>query len=419
MKQSIGLIILQVVSILLGFFTVYYVAANVTPTLYAILGVQQVVSSIMLVFSNTGLETVAIRNILNWEKTGNKLKIDIVTSQSFFLRILLAFLLSMILILYVFYMSKNKFDGNYIQFFLLFLISGIFHAANDSMRLILKAHNKYFLSVLSNYFVTVFGKLLALYLFVLYGFEYYIYVLVLLPALVFLPLLYLNFKYIKIKYLFSVSLLKFTLNRSKNFAFTSYFSYFFNFADQLIVTILMPAEIIGVFTFAKKIFSMIKLFIENFFDPILQKSVQYKKDIKSFFKYYRKIKNWRNIFFVLFIIGIIIFAILGKTIISYLKLEQYEFLYNYLLLIFIGFAILILFKIQYALISLFSDSRVFLVFSILVSVITITSLSVFIMLFPVSILYGYVVSSNLIILALAQFWFSKEGRHKIILKSTI
>ena len=90
MNQSVKLLILQFFSIGLGFFSVFFVAANIPTKLYAVVGVYEIISGISRVFSNTGLETFAIRNVLLYKKKGKFDKISELVTQSLFLRIILA-----------------------------------------------------------------------------------------------------------------------------------------------------------------------------------------------------------------------------------------------------------------------------------------------------------------------------------------
>ncbi|MFA6738575.1 MAG: hypothetical protein WCR89_07460, partial [Bacteroidales bacterium] len=71
MKQSVGLVILQIFGIILGLVSVFFVAGSLPAEEYALVGVYNVISTIVVVFSNTGFETYAIRNVLDWKEKGN------------------------------------------------------------------------------------------------------------------------------------------------------------------------------------------------------------------------------------------------------------------------------------------------------------------------------------------------------------
>jgi len=409
MKQSFYLIALQITAIFLGGLSTFYVAFKLPASLYAIIGIQAVISSIMLVFSNTGLETIGLRNFLFWKSINKNKQIIVITTQSIFLRFFFAFCLGIIMIFYAFYISKTKFQGNYLMLFLLFIVSGIFIAINDSFALLLKAHNKFLQAIFSMYFVSVFGKIIALLVFIYFGLSFYLYTLISLPIIIFFYLFILTRQFIDIKYLYSRKLIFYSLKQSRHFAFSSYFSYLFNNIDQFLVSIVMPLEIMGVFTFVKQIQGILNSFISNFFDPLLQKTVAFKANILGLKTYLNNIYKWRNIALILGSSGIIIYYFIGSNLIDFTGLSKYPYLFESLFFIFVSLLILLLYKVQYYLIATFANTFSYLKFTIAISVVSLLSFVVFILFFDDKVIFGYLILSNLCILSLAQYTLNKEG----------
>lgn len=417
MRQSFYLILLQFTSILLGGFTTFYVAYKLPASLYALLGIQVVINSIILVFSNSGLETVGLRNFLFWKSINKSKQIVIITTQSIFVRFSIALFLGLILIFYAAYISNAKFQGNYFYLFLLFISSGIFVAINDSFALLLKAHNKFLQAIFSMYFVSVFGKIIALFVFIYFGLNYYLYTIILLPIIIFFYLLILTIPNISIKYLFSINLLLQSLKNSKHFAFSSYFSYLFNNIDQFLVSLFMTTEIIGAFAFSKQILGILNIFISNFFDPLLQNTVSFKGKLTDMAGYIKKILQWRNIALAIGLAGVIIYYFIGSNFIQSVGFSKYPHLFENLFLIFISILILLFYKVNYYLIATYSHPKTYLRLTIVVAIMSLISFSLFVVFITDRFLFGYLILSNIGILIVTKLILKKEGGLKALVSS--
>ena len=170
MKQSIGLVILQVLELTVSFISIIYIASNIDPELYAIMGIFVTVTGTIRALSSMGLEFLSIRNILLWSETKQYEKIERLVSQALFSRLVAGFILIPAMVIYVYYISQTKFNGQYFLIFLLFVLSGLIAAFNNSLGLSLISFNRYFLSAFINFLVNVLGKLISLYLFIHHGF---------------------------------------------------------------------------------------------------------------------------------------------------------------------------------------------------------------------------------------------------------
>jgi len=415
MRQSFYLIGLQIVAIIVGLFTTLYVAITLPASLFAIIGVHAIITSIIIVFSNSGIETIALRNFLSWKQKKQNRKILIYSTHAFFIRITLAIILGLIVITYAYFISKEKFEGNYFIFFILFIISGIFMAVNDSFKSLLKAHNKFIQAMFSHYFVLIFGKAVALIIFIQYGLASYLYTIIILPVIIFPYLFFLNYKNINIKYLFSKKLIKFSLRQSKHFAFTNYLSFIISHLDQFLISILMSAEILGLFSLIKKLVNIITGVISNFFDPVLQKTIQYKGNYLKAKPHLVKVFKWRNVFIVFMLIGIIFYYFFAKIIIIKLDIDHYPYFYENSIFALIGIFFILLYKIKYYLIAAFTDSMSFFKFTTIISLISIVSFLTFALFFDDKYIFGFTILSGISVLSYTLFVsYRKGGLSKLI-----
>ena len=413
MKQSVGLIFLQITGILLGLFSVFYVAAKLSPEVYAIVGVQAVIYGIISVFSNSGFETYATRNVLHWKENGEIDKIQNIVTQAIAIRTIFAIILQIPLLFYIVYISDNKFNGEHLHLLALISLFAIPKAMLDAANLILKSFNRYFIAVFSSYSVQIFGKLIALFLFTLYGFEVYIFVLIALPLIILIPVLYLLKDSISIKELLDISSFKINFQASWKFAVATYASYPFNYLDSLLVSLFLPAEFLGSFTMGKKVYQIGKQFIENVFDPMIQKLVQFKTKMEIFKKKLRRVFAIQRVLLLISIVFIPLLFIYLNDVIILLGIDKYPFLYYLIILAYVGQVVHIAMKIKLNFIMLFYSSDLYLITNVLYGVITIASLLLFFQL-PFRWIFGYSITANLFMYFYAQYIYSKHKGFKNI-----
>lgn len=356
MSQSVKLLILQFFSIGLGFFSVFYVAANIPPKLYAIVGVYEVISGISRVFTNTGLETLAIRNILLYKKNKEYSRITELVTQSLFTRIIIASFLVIPLLLYANYISTYKFNGDYFVLFVLMIFSSVFLAVNESIILLLKSFNKYFSAAFTSFSVNILGRIVAVYVFINFGFTEYIYIVITLPVMITLIVVFKLKKWISLKKHTSKKSVFLNLKKSKHFTFSSYIAYIYNMLDQLLVSIFFSAEILSSFSLAKKVLTISRTVVGNIFDPMIQKLVNVKDDLiilKNKISYIEKIKN---VILIAMIIILPVLVVYLSDLLILLNLVNYPYLKIFIISIYLGIMFLIQMKVKHHIILLFYDS---------------------------------------------------------------
>lgn len=403
MKQSIWLIILQVVSIVVGLFTTFYVAGSLPSEVYAVIGIYGVISSITSVFSNTGLETYAGRNVLAWDNIGKTEKIKEIITQAIFVRIIVASVLVIPMILYSYYISKYKFENAYFSLFIIMSFFSVIKAMNDSINLILKSFNKYLLASISTHFVNTFGKLIALFFFLKFGFLTYIYIILALPLIVTIPLLFSLRNWIDLSYLKNFKQIMLNVKQNRFYTFSAYFNYGIKHIDLMLVSVFLPTEITGTYTFLKNIQSIASNFIANLFDPFMQKITKYKRNIEEWRKQIEKAHKIQTIFFLIAIFGLILAGLFLDYFITKLGLTQYPYLNIYILLMLLAQVIMIAFKVRYQLIMFFYSPKQTLIASALYGIVSIFSF-ILLVSFTIKYLAVFMVLSNLMMLAFVYYY---------------
>ena len=381
MSQSIKLLLLQIFSIIMGLFSVFYVAGNIPPKFYALVGVYEVIAGLIRVFSSTGIETLALRNILVLQEENNKNKITEIVTLSIVTRVALAIALILPLLVYVTYMSNYKFDGMYLGLFTLMLISGMFIALNESLILILKSFNNYVSAGVVHVSVNVLGKLVALWIFHRMGFELYISFVIILPALVSLIMLLRLREYICIRTHYGWLKIKEILKETRPFALSAYISYVYNLLDQLIVSLIFPPEILSSFTLAKRILAILRNVVSNIFDPLIQSLVKYKFSHDILMDKIHQILDLNKRIFVVSLGALLTAGLFVEKVVIFLRLQSYPNLSVYIITVLIGVLVLIHFKARHQIMLIFFRPRYNLQMSL---VLALSSIIFFILLSSIS-----------------------------------
>jgi len=360
MKQSFGLVILQISGIVLGLISVFWVAGSLPAEVYAVVGIYSIMSSVVFVFSNTGLETYAIRNVLAWKEKAQLEKIKLVVTQAIVFRTLFACIVFIPLIGYAAYISAFKFHGQYFGLFVLMAFLSIARATNDAAILILKSFNMYLAAAFASYSVNVFGKLLALLFFIKFGFNVYIYTIILLPLFITAPIFLMIRQWISFRGVFYKKSIITGFQESKSFAFSSYISYIFNFLDQLLVSIFMTPEILGSFTIGKNFLSIGLQFTDNLFDPLLQGLVRFKNDFSIVKSKLMRIFTIKNYLLAVSLIIIPLVVFYSDQFLNSLRLNHYPFLTYFIIYIYLSQVVYIQAKVKYNFICLFFPQSYYL-----------------------------------------------------------
>lgn len=305
-KKSVYIILIQIIGIILGFISVFFVAGDMNPEVYAIVGIFQNVSGLSLVFTGWGLETVLTREALYWNKKGDIDKVKEYTTQAILSKLISGILVVPLMILYLMFMNIIKYNGQYTGLFFCLAIGAISNVLIDSMRNIVRSDGGYvFVQVMSTLNTTIL-KSFGIILYFNFGALVYLYFYVLssLPILIAFVIRCKNnmdFKYIQVYPMF----LK--IWSARYLWMKADLEYIRANVDGLLVSILFPAEIMGAYSIYKSLEQMMQNFIEGFFDVLSQHTVQYKGDVEALDNQEKKIKIARNICILAILLGIFIY----------------------------------------------------------------------------------------------------------------
>lgn len=374
-KQSFGIILIQIVGIILGFLSIYLVAGDMGPETYSLVGVYGVVSGIVLSFSHLGIETTMGREALYWKEGGEFEKIKEYTTQSIISRFIGFALLSPILIIYLLFVCHSKYDGNYLLLLLSFYIGSCAGALNNSMSLIIMAQGGYVFSQFARTLNSTVTKFLAIFVYMKFGAMPYLYFYVLIP----LPLMIIFVAKIRKDMCLRYVNLPTTIRKikdSKNLWLKSYLDYFSASADNLLISILFPPSIMGIYSLYKNLEQMAKGFIEGFFDVLIQKFVQFKGNLEKLLSLEKKVNiaRWGVIALVAGCMGI--FSLDTTGFIHMLNLQKYENVDIVLYCVMIVSIIYLIGKNEISIVALFAESRTILILGVFVFFATLLSFTI-------------------------------------------
>ncbi len=336
-KQSIGLVTLQLFSIFLGVFSFLYVAKNVNPNIFSIVAVSSMITTIVTIFSTTGLEQYNIRNLLKWRLTENISRIKILIELSLKSRIYLSIILNICLTPLYIFLSVYKYNSEHLVLFISVGLLSVFSSVADSIFQIYKSLNRtldyQFVSVA---FLSIF-RILSILAFINYSIYHYI--IIGLFANLFITFYFL----IKLKNELSIGL-NFNLKIKKSilllnksniniFRKATYISYLYRSSDQLLISLLAPVNVIGSYGFCKNILDLINVLLQNIFEPLIQRFIEFKNDSKAYINYFNKVLYTRNILMILMILISPVFYFTNDLLIFF-KINHYPNLFYYFIFIY-------------------------------------------------------------------------------------
>ena len=324
-KKSFQVVLIQITGIILGLLSVYFIAGDMSPEVYSLVGVFTVVNSIFLTFSDLGLETTMMREALYWKEKGEYEKVKEYTTQAFFSRFLGFCLLAPFLLLYLLYLNKYKYDGRYQLLMVTFLFGAWIQALNDSLSLVVRSTGGYVFSSFVRTANSYLMKTLGILLYFWKGSTIYLFF----HALSSIPILLIFVLKLRSSFQIKYINIRSTLKKIYNARFLwlrTDLDYFRVNADSLLVSALFPASVMGSYTLYKNFENMVRLCIEGFFDVLTQSTVRYKGNSEELKKKEKQIKIARNLTMFALFLGIVVFLIAGDWIVRLVHLQQYDYI---------------------------------------------------------------------------------------------
>lgn len=274
-SSSIKILALQIAGLGLGAFATLYIASNVDAEVFSIYAIMLTVSSLITFASVTGHETHLIRNMLNLKDLEKLEEMRVQLSSALSIRVQRAFLAVPFIVTYVLIVSSNIYQGENVPLLLLFLLPGIANSLLNFFSICMRSLNRHAEVLFIATFFSIFSKGVSLYIFVSFGYEYFLY------STIFLPLLFLIFPFFRLReYIdysfFLKSALRFQKNSHFEFMVSSYLRYAAKNIDRVLAPIFLDASGVGVYGLFRQMVEIGKKCIEGFFDPMTQGLVRFK-----------------------------------------------------------------------------------------------------------------------------------------------
>lgn len=371
-KKSFIVVGIQATGIILGFLSIYFIAGDMEPVMYSLVGVYNVLSTFLGSFTDLGIETAMSRQALYWEEKGETERIKEYASQALVSRVIGTCVFLPFLIGYVFYLCLIKYNGDYLNLLFLMLLGSTISSINNSMALIVRAKGGYIFwqaaTTLNNYFL----KFVGIGLYFASGPTAYLYFY----SLSSIPLLFVFYlkiwKDIDTKY-FVIRKIVRKIYDNRYLWLKTDLDYFKANADGLLVSALFPADIMGSYSLYKNFENISKSFIEGFFDVLTQSMVRFKGNAEKLKQLERKIKLARALCVVLALSAATVFMINEFFFVELLHLSRYEYIDLMILFVSIVSVAHLVGKYEINMIGFFAPSRTIFKLSVWLFVATVLS----------------------------------------------
>ena len=372
LRKSVWVVFIQFIGILLSFVTLYFIVGDMTPEVYSLVGTYTVILGVVNTFSHLGIETVMMREALYWTEHKDTKKVVEYATQSMFSRLFGYVILLPFLLIYIFYIDYTKYDHHYLFLLFMFLIGALASTLNDCMSLIVRSKGGYvfaqFAKTLNNSIV----KTLGLLLYLKFGATVYLYFF----SMSSIPLFILFYLYVcksfSSQYIQFKPMIK-KVWESRYLWLRTDLDYFKNYADSILVSILFPAHIMGVYSLYKALENMAKDFIEGFFDVLSQNLVRFKGNFDRLCKEERKYNVIRVAILGIVILTGAVFMLYSTKIINICNLSNYDNADKLVMCVFIVAIMYILGKYETNTLAFFASSKLNFNFTVVVSVISIAA----------------------------------------------
>lgn len=416
-KKSVLIVIIQLIGSFLGLLNIYFIAGNMKPEIYSLVGVFSILSTITMTFTDFGLETTLMREALYWQNTSESEKIRVYVTQAILSRILGFLILLPFLSVYIVYINFTKYSGKHLWLLALFLLGAESCSVNNALALIVKSQGGYVFSqtanVLNNYFIKFLG--IAIY-FWKGSYPYLIFY-----ALSSIPLLMIYIVKLRsvicFKYVDIYATIK-KVYKAKYLWLRTDLDYLKMNADSILVSTLFPPAVLGSYTIFKSLEQLSKNFIEGFFDILSQHMVKDKGNPEKLKAAEKSIKHIRNIIILLIFLGSALFMTNSQKWIRLIHLTKYDYMNTMIITVAIISVLHLWGKYEMNTVAFFASSKMNLKMAMVTFLLTCMSF-IWVVLF--SNIYGvllqkitaYLVTS---IIALAFFMKNREAMYNKILQ---
>ena len=324
-KKSIIIVIVQLFGAILGLLTIYLVAGDMEPEVYSLTGIYTIMSTVVITFSDLGIETTMAREALYWKEKKDESSIIEYASQALFSRLIAFLILIPAMTAYALIINITKYDGKHLVLLLVFVVAALLNALINSMALIVRSLGGYVFSQIASTANSYLIKFLGIGIYLWKG--AYAYLFFYGMASVPLAIIYL----IKLRGLLDFRKMKFKGTFKKIVSgrylwLKTDLDYFKNNADSMLVSAFFPAGILGSYSIYKQLEQLAKTVIEGFFDVLSQHTVKYKGNEQELLNQEHKIKKARNIIMSLVLVAGVIFIFIRENAIRLIHLNNYQYI---------------------------------------------------------------------------------------------
>ena len=405
-KQGLILVVLQALNMILGLFATIYLAINVDAKVYSFLAVVVVVNNIFVYFSGAGYEVYLLRKMLSWSN-GRNFRIKYKITYALVLRFFMSLICFVPVVIYLSYLYFYSYSQHYGVLLVVIAISGIFCGLNDGVSLIARGFNNYIAAFNISVVPSVTSRLIGLVLFDNVGMEGFILIQTLCqPIVFFLSLL----MYRDLRENFSISLFSFKhigkINKHFSFAWSGYARFIYFSADRMLISIILPASLLGSYNLARQMFDVARTAIDSFFDPMIQRYVSFSSQFESN-AFIAKVNRIHLILLVpIYLIG---FSVITQSdYIVGLAGADYQYLGQYILAASLAVMILYLYKIKQSVLSLRLAPNLLLRIEIIVGIANLTFLALLIILQQSALIFFAKVIAEFVSLIVIFHMWNKE-----------
>lgn len=411
-KQSLWLLILQVINLIISLFTTFYVASQLTSDVYAVVSITVVISTLSNSFSFTGIDSYIGRNFIFWKSSGHVRYSILMTTNAILYRYLLCLLLQIPIGAYSFFLSEDKLGIEFFPYLLLYGMLCPFNAVTDTTNIILRSNNKYVLAAVLTTLGTFISKLLTLCVFVVWGFKPYLFILSLSNIVVFI----LQFKIVRNYYswhsVMPVGKFIKQIVLHKHLLVSSYVNYLYSYVDGLLVSILLPTNVIGSYGIMRQIYNAGKIAVNNLFDPSLLILVKYKNQLKLCKLYLERVVKFQHRLTLVCSVSFVVWMLFLNKLIAFLNIGHYDYIWLYMLMSYLAVLVYIISKVrQFICLTIDTESVSLMTYFYMSIINVVVSIIVYVFL-PYQLTASSILLSNLMVYLFIRFF----PRGKVIQK---
>lgn len=413
-RKSFIIVIIQLLGIILGFISIYFVAGEMAPETYSLVGVYAIINGFTVVFTNLGVETTMMREALYWKELGDTERIVEYTTQSILSRLFGFILVTPFLLGFLIYLDFTKYNNQNLVLFVCFYIGAFINSLSDSISLTIRSQGDYVYAQFARTLNTDIMKFVAIIIFIYLGEVVYLYFY----ALYSVPLLIIFIikirKSISFKYFKTYSTIE-KIKNAKYLFIRNYLDYFKNYCDSILVSLLFPSSIMGSYTVFKNLENMIRNFEDGFFDILSQNTVKHKTNYILLCQDERRYNYARVIVAVIIVLGILIYSSDTAFFVNLVNLSQYDYIVPLIYCTLFIALFYLLGKYELTCIALHGSSKFNFKLGIYACIITVVSFA-WLLLFPSMMGLLYQRLSVYLLISLISIFFFRKSRRELYTK---